>query len=147
MTRRLLAELQLGRVKQTTLTLLLILSPLGFVLKHDGSLRRIHPLSHPPGRSVNDGINKDFAHISYLKFKSIILMVLIAGQDVIIFKRDISDAFRNIPVAPHYRWLLGFQWENKFYTEYCLPFGLATALFLFNLFAEAFHWILTSWLH
>jgi hypothetical protein len=35
-------------------------------------------------------------------------MVLITGKNAIIFKRDIADAFRNILVAPYYRWLLGF---------------------------------------
>lgn len=41
---------------------------------------------------------------------------------------------------------MGFQWDNKFYKECCLPFGLRTAPFLFNLFAEALHWIVQSWL-
>jgi len=57
-----------------------------------------------------------------------------------------ADAFRNIPVAVHQRWLLGFQWNGHFYRECCLPFGLSTAPFLFNLFAEGLHWILQSWL-
>jgi hypothetical protein len=61
-----------------------------------------------PGRSVNDGINKELTYIKYLQFKTIILMVLIAGKNAIIFKQDIADAFCNIPVAPHHRWLLGF---------------------------------------
>ena len=41
---------------------------------------------------------------------------------------------------------MGFQWDNKFYKECCLPFGLRTAPFLFNLLAEALHWIVQSWL-
>ncbi len=57
-----------------------------------------------------------------------------------------NDAFRNIPVAPHYQWLLGFRWCRKFYKETCLSFGLATASFIFNLFAEALHWIIVSFL-
>ena len=73
-------------------------------------------------------------------------MVREAGRDATIIKRDIANAFRNIPVAPREQWLLGLQWKGKFYKEACLPFGLATAPFIFNLFAEAFHWILTSWL-
>ena len=35
-------------------------------------------------------------------------------------------------------------WEDIYYKERCLPFGLGTAPFLFNLFAEGFHWILQS---
>ena len=70
-----------------------------------------------------------------------------AGRNCIILKRDIKDAFRNIPIAPQHQWLLGFQWEDQYYVERCLPFGLATAPFIFNLFAEGLHWILQSWLH
>lgn len=44
------------------------------------------------------------------------------------------------------RWLLGFVWKSRHYQETCLPFGLCTATFIFNLFAEAFHWILQSYL-
>jgi hypothetical protein len=37
-------------------------------------------------------------------------------------------------------------WNGVYYKENCLPFGLATAPILFNLFAEALHWILESFL-
>ncbi|KAJ3454842.1 hypothetical protein MRS44_013442 [Fusarium solani] len=55
---------------------------------------------------------------------------------------DIKDAFRIVPVADDNQHLLSFQWNDSTYVERCLPFGLATAPFLFNLFAEALHWIL-----
>jgi len=38
--------------------------------------------------------------------------------------------------------LLKFQWQNTFYAECFLSFGLRTAPYLFNLFAEVFHWII-----
>jgi hypothetical protein len=49
-------------------------------------------------------------------------------------------------VAPNNQWLLGFSWKGQHYRETCLPFGLATAPLIFNLFGEGFHWILESWL-
>lgn len=49
-------------------------------------------------------------------------------------------------MAPQHQWLLGFRWGGKFYKETCLSFGLATAPFIFNLFAEALHWIIASFL-
>ena len=73
-------------------------------------------------------------------------MVVIAGRDCIIIKKDIKDAFRNIPVSTINQWLLGFYWQGQYYKELCLPFGLQTAPFLFNMFAKAFHWILQSYL-
>lgn len=41
---------------------------------------------------------------------------------------------------------MGFQWENKFYQETCLSFGLSTSPYVFNLFGEGFHWILSTYL-
>jgi hypothetical protein len=117
------------------------------VPKGDGGFRRIHHLSYPPGSSVNDFIPAEFSSIKYIKIQDVYQSVLHAGQGCLIIKRDIRDAFRNVPIATWTQWLLGFQWEDEFYKETCLSFGLATAPFLFNLFAEAFHWILESWLH
>jgi hypothetical protein len=57
-------------------------------------------------------------------------------------KRDLKDAFRTIPVSPYDYWLLIFEWEGEYYVDIFLPFGLATSPCLFNLFAEALHWIL-----
>lgn len=74
-------------------------------------------------------------------------MIRHAGRNCVIFKRDMMDAFRNIPLARKIRWLFGFQWDGDFYVETVLPFGLATAPFIFNLFAEALQWIIQSHLH
>jgi Reverse transcriptase (RNA-dependent DNA polymerase)/RNase H-like domain found in reverse transcriptase len=144
---KLLEDLRLRRVLPTIPQQPFISSPLGFAPKHDGGLRRIHHLSHPPGRSVNDGIPEVFASLDYVTFHAVLDIVVRAGRNCVIMKRDIKDAFRNIPLAPHIQWLLGFNWEDKFYKEACLPFGLRTAPFIFNLFAEGFHWILQSYLN
>ena len=104
----------------------------------------MHNLSHPPGISVNAHINDDYSSLKYTVVEDILKMVTEAGRHSIILKRDIKKAFRNIPIAPHVQWLLGFKWKGICYNEACLPFGLATAPFIFNLFTEAFHWMLQS---
>lgn len=73
-------------------------------------------------------------------------MVIQGGRSCIILKRDVKDAFRNVPVAPHQQWLLGFMWKEKYYKETCLSFGLSTAPFILNLFGKGLHWILVSYL-
>ena len=123
-----------------------ISSPLGLVPKNDGGFRRIHDLSYPLQSSVNTHIDKSYGALHYTHIEHILDDIVKAGRHCVILKRDIKEAFRNIPVAPQMQWLLGFQWNDNFYMERCLPFGLATAPFIFNLFAEAFHWILQSWL-
>ncbi|KAJ5124315.1 uncharacterized protein N7515_008140 [Penicillium bovifimosum] len=76
-----------------------------------------------------------------LDFAQIYQWSIQAGPGCTIIKRDIKDAFRIVPVAEDNH-LLAFQWTDSTYVECCLPFGLAMAPFLFNLFAEALHWIL-----
>src|ERR1700723_1775575 len=41
---------------------------------------------------------------------------------------------------------MGFTWDDKFYVEQVLSFGLRTAPIIFNLFAEAWEWIVRSYL-
>ena len=123
-----------------------ISSPLGLVLKHDGGWRRIHHLSFSGRRSVNDNIPKDYSAIKYITIDTIFQLVVDAGKECLIIKRDIKDAFRNVLVAVQHQWLLGFEWDGTFYKETCLPFGLATAPTIFNLFADAFEWMLRFYL-
>ncbi len=114
-----------------------VCSPLSLVLKHDGGWRRSHHLLYPRGESVNDHIPDGEGELRYTRFQKVLELVIQEGRDSIILKQDVKDAFKNIPVAPHYQWLLGFRWCRKFCKEICLSFGLATAPFIFNLFAEA----------
>jgi hypothetical protein len=112
------------------------------VPKGDGGWRRIHHLSFPDDTSVNAFIPHEFGAIVYVTFDEIINDIIAAGRHSIIIKRDIKEAFRNIPVAIPDQWLLGFYWNGTYYCERALSFGLRTAPMIFNLFAEAFHWIL-----
>lgn len=123
-----------------------ICSSLGLVPKQDGGWRRIHHLSYPKGKSVNDYIPEGAGELEYTRFRDVLKLVTQAVRHCIILKTDVKDAFRNVPVAPQHQWLLGFQWSKKFYKENCLSFGLATAPFIFNLFAEALHWLIVSFL-
>jgi hypothetical protein len=120
----------------------LFIAPLGMVPKPDGTLRRIHDLSWPPGASVNDAIPRDYGSLTYTTVDRVIEHVLSLGTGCIIMKRDIEHAFRNIPVDAASSRYLGFRIGKTDYQELCLPFGLRTAPLIFNLFAEALHWTL-----
>ncbi|KAJ5778452.1 hypothetical protein N7520_001698 [Penicillium odoratum] len=139
-TAQLAEDLNLGRVRLASRPS--FVSPLGLVPKHDGGWRRIRDLSWPPGQGLNQGIPDSWSAIEYMTIDHIYEQVIQAGRGCTIIKRDIKDAFRIVPVAEDNQHLLAFQWNDSTYVECCLPFGLATAPFLFNLFAEAFHWIL-----
>ena len=118
-------------------------SPLGLVEKADGSKRRIHHLSYPAigSDSINAGIPEHYGTISYSTIHDAILAVQEMGRNCILVKQDFESAFRHIPVSPLDSPLLGFKWQGIHYSECFLPFGLRTAPYLFNLFAEVFHWI------
>ena len=52
-------------------------------------------------------------------------------------KMDIQHAYRNIPVAPEDRRLLGMLWQGKVYVDKVLPFGLRSAPLIFSAVADA----------
>ncbi|KAI3095133.1 hypothetical protein CBS147333_9859 [Penicillium roqueforti] len=118
-------DLNLGRIRLACTPS--FVSPLGLVPKHDGGWRRIHGLSWPPGQGLNQGIPDSWSAIEYITIDDIYEQATQAGP---------------VPVAEDNQHLLAFQWNDSTYVECCLPFGLATAPFIFNLFAEALHWIL-----
>ncbi|KAJ5215290.1 uncharacterized protein N7498_001697 [Penicillium cinerascens] len=139
-TAKLAEDLNLGRVRLASRPS--FVSPLGLVPKHDEGWRRIHDLSWPPGQGLNQGIPDSWLAIEYMSIDKIYEQVIQSSPGCTIIKRDIKDAFRIVPVAEDNQYLLAFQWNDSTYVECCLPFGLVTAPFLFNLFAEALHWIL-----
>ena len=53
-----------------------------------------------------------------------------------------GSAYRNIPVHPGDRHLLGIQWQGKTFVDTCLPFGLRSAPKLFNAVADALEWMI-----
>ena len=124
-------------------------SPLALADKSDDSKRRIHHLSYPTGHesSINSEIPDPYGAIQYSGIEDAITAVQAFGTNCILIKRDFEAAFRHIPISLEDSPLLGFHWQNRYYTERFLPFGLRTALYLFNLFAEVFHWILEQQLN
>jgi hypothetical protein len=122
-------------------------SPLGLTDKSDGSKRRIHHLSFPskyPAESVNGNIPEEYGTLRYSTMDDVVAILSRPpyGVGSILVKRDLEYAFRHIPVSPLDWPLLGFHWDSTYYADCFLPFGLRTAPYIFNLFAEAFHWIL-----
>lgn len=121
-------------------------SPLGLVPKASNGVqtgwRRIFDLSSPTGASVNDGIAPHYGELKYETFDMALHEIARLGQGTRMLKRDLKSAFRYIPVCSQDHHLLTFEWNGKWYVDLFLPFGLRTAPFIFNLFAEALHWIM-----
>ena len=107
-----------------------------------GKWRLIVDLSSPGGASVNDGIDPQDFSLQYIKVDQVIRMVSRYGPDALMAKFDVESAYRNIPVHPDDRFLLGMRWRGQFYVDLSLPFGLRSAPFIFNSVADMVEWIL-----
>ena len=84
-------------------------------------------LSSPQGHSVNDGILKEHCTFQYTSVDEAAKWMSHLGRGTLLAKMDIKQAYRNIPVAPEDRNLLGLHWDNKVYIDQVLPFGLRSA--------------------
>jgi len=104
-------------------------SPLKLTDKADGSKRELHHLSYPTtdSSSINAGIPEHYGTITYSGIGEAIQAIQDMGKDCILVKRVFESAFHHIPVSLLESLLLGFQWENTYYAESFLPFGLRTA--------------------
>lgn len=119
------------------------ISSLGAIPKKhsENKWRLILDLSHPKGSSVNDGIARNMCSLTYMKVDDLVQKILQTGRGTLLAKIDIESAFRNIPVHPEDRHLLGLLWEDHLYVDTVLPFGLRSAPKIFNSVADALQWI------
>ena len=88
------------------------LSPLGAIPKKGNTdkWRLIMDPSSPKGCSVNDCILKEECTFHYASVDLAVAKLQQLGIGTLMAKMDIQRAYRNTPVAPSDRRLLGFQW-------------------------------------
>eukprot|EP00117_Sycon_ciliatum_P030475 scpid16664/ scgid24012/ len=119
-------------------------SGVGVVPKKSGKLRLILHLSAPQGTSINDGISQDEFSLHYMTVDDAVRLLHRHGKGALLSKVDLRNAFRLCPVAPSDWPLLGIHWDNAFYVDKFLPFGLRSSPFLFNRLADALCWVATN---
>ena len=110
--------------------------------RQPGKWRLIVDLSSPDGASVNDFIDTSVCSLKYASVDDAAEFVLRSGQGTLLAKLDIKSAYRNIPVHPEDRHLLGMRWQDSVFVDACLPFGLRSAPKIFNATADALEWII-----
>ena len=102
-------------------------------------------LSAPRGYSINDGISRGLASLSYVSVDEVAMAVQQLGQGAFLAKMDVKQAYRNIPVCPEDRPLLGMQWEGETYMDAALPFGLRSVPLMFTVVADALQCMQRGW--
>ena len=107
-----------------------------------GHWRLILDLSHPKHFSINDGTDPQLCSLAYLTVHDAVQQVLNVGRGALLAKIDIKQAFRNAPVHPQDRHLLGMMWSDQLFIDTVLPFGLRSAPKIFCAIADALEWIL-----
>ena len=110
-------------------------------LGQPGKWRLILDLSSPHGFSVNDGIAPELSSIRYATVDNAVQKILHLGKNTLLAKIDIEHAYRNIPIHPDDRHLLGMSWEGSLYIDTVLPFGLRSAPKIFSAVADTLEWI------
>ena len=119
------------------------ISSFGVIPKRNqpGKWRLIMDLSSPDGRSINDGIEPDLCSLSYVSIDDIAEAIARLGRGTLIAKSDIQQAYRQIPVHPQDRHLLGMHWQGAYFVDTVLPFGLRSAPLIFSAVADALEWV------
>ena len=117
-------------------------SPFGVIPKSSGGWRLIVDLSSPKGSSVNDGVSKAQSSLSYVSIHDAAKGIALSGRETLLAKVDVKSAYRNVPVHPEDRWLLGMRWQGALFIDTVLPFGLRSAPKIFTAIADAAEWIM-----
>ena len=118
-------------------------SPMGVIPKSEpGRWHIIVDLSSPEGNSINDGINRELYSLSYMSVDEVVARLVRLGKGSLMAKFNLKAAYRNIPVHPDDRWLLGKAWQDQLYVDVALPFGLRSAPAIFNAVAEALSFLI-----
>ena len=128
-------EQRLGRIMEVPESLQeqVHLNPFGAIPKKHkpDKWRLIVDLSAPDKLSVNDGISKELCSLSYASVDDVVKCIIQVGQGATLAKVNIKQAYRNIPVHPQDRLLLGMRWKEAVFIDKALPFGLHSAPIIF----------------
>ena len=106
-----------------------------------GKWRLIVDMSAPEGASVNDGVSESVCSLSYVGVKDAAAGIRRLGAGALLAKIDIKSAYRNVPIHPDDRWLMGMIWGDALFIDTALPFGLRSAPKIFTALADAAEWI------
>jgi hypothetical protein len=84
------------------------------------------------GSSVNDGIPSELTECVFVSVYDVIKDVIAEGPGCTMWKSDISEAFKLIPIHPEDIPLLGFEIEKEIYLETRLVFGIGSGPSIFS---------------
>ena len=113
--------------------------------------RVILDLSFPLGHSVNEGVPKNkylgsYFQLSYPSIDDMVSKLKQLGPEALIYKIDISRAFRHIRIDPGDLDLLGLKHDN-YYVDVMLPFGFRHGSVFFQRCTDAVRYVMKEHFH
>lgn len=99
------------------------------------------PHNDPKNPSLNSLIHKDSYSLKYVTIDDAIKVIKRLGKGALLFKTDIADAFKLVPIKPDLWPFHGIAWDNKFYFYIRLVFGSRSSPKIFDTLSEAICWI------
>ena len=117
--------------------------------KHSESRRVIVDLSWPPWASVNAGIPRDYYlgvpyKLTLPTVDDFVAMILHAGQDCLMYRLDVQRAFRQLRSDVLDHPLLCIQFDNKYYIDVAIPFGLRTGTYFTQRVTNAVRYLMKT---
>ncbi|KAE8202374.1 hypothetical protein CF335_g3444 [Tilletia laevis] len=119
-------------------------APLGLRPKPNGKYRLIQDFSYPKTPkashhpSINSSLDISLWPTTWYTFSNTCATILSLSRTAQAYVRDVTSAFRQIPLHPTQWAGTVVEWEGKFYIDQFLAFGLGPACGAFGLFADAF---------
>ena len=113
---------------------------------NSNSKRVILDLSFPQGKSANDGVSKDvylntFFELNYPSVDTVVHRLKELGSEALLYKIDISRAFRHIRIDPGDLDLLGLK-HDQLFLDCTLPFGFRHGSVFFQRCTDAVRYIM-----
>ena len=99
-----------------------VCSPVSVVENSAGKKRLVVNLRH---------INR-FLRKRKFKFEDLRIAMMLFERGELMFNFDLKSGYHHVDIAVHHRKYLGFEWEQHFYVFTVLPFGLASAPYVFT---------------
>ena len=108
------------------------ISPINSVPKKDSLDRIVVDLSFPEGAAINEGTEADSyqdikSKLSFPKVDDFGKIIHKKGSDCLMFKRDLSSAYRQLPVDCGDIRLLGYWYKEQYFFNLALPMGLRSS--------------------
>lgn len=99
--------------------------------KGSNKYRRITDLSRPKGSALNESLGTP-PKFRFCTTDDAVAFIFKNGfKFVVASKFDLKSAFRHVPIKPDYWHLFGFKWNNVFYVDLRMCFGLSFAPYVF----------------